>query len=83
MGKSFTVEALVQMLQDKGRPVAVTASTGTAALNVNGMTIHRLGTFAAVRLCTLGLLQPAVTQLASCAVTLVDSGLTNCRRACV
>jgi putative protein kinase ArgK-like GTPase of G3E family len=48
VGKSFTVEALVQLLQDKGRAVAVTASTGTAALNVNGMTIHRSGTFAAV-----------------------------------
>jgi putative protein kinase ArgK-like GTPase of G3E family len=41
VGKSYTVEALVQLLQDKGRTVAVTASTGTAALNVNGMTIHR------------------------------------------
>lgn len=41
MGKSFTVDVLVQLMRDQGRGVAKTASTGTAALNINGMTVHR------------------------------------------
>lgn len=41
VGKSFTVDALVQLLRGSRRAVAVTASTGTAALNINGMTVHR------------------------------------------
>lgn len=41
VGKSFAVDALVQALQARGLVVAKTASTGTAALNINGMTVHR------------------------------------------
>lgn len=41
VGKSFTTQAIVQQLLDQRRSVAVTASTGTAALNIDGMTVHR------------------------------------------
>lgn len=41
MGKSFTTQALVEQLLAQRRTVAVTASTGTAALNIDGMTVHR------------------------------------------
>lgn len=44
-GKSFLLERLVGDLRRNGRAVAVTASTGIAALNVGGSTIHSfLGT---------------------------------------
>jgi hypothetical protein len=41
VGKSFTVEMLVQEAKERGRVIAKTASTGTAALNIGGMTVHR------------------------------------------
>lgn len=41
VGKSYTIEVLVQQLQAMRRTVGITASTGTAALNINGMTVHR------------------------------------------
>ena len=44
-GKSYLLERIVAGLRASGRRVAVTASTGVAALNVGGSTIHRfLGT---------------------------------------
>jgi DNA replication protein DnaC len=41
VGKSYTVAALVQELRRHGRSVCLTASTGTAALHIGGMTLHR------------------------------------------
>lgn len=44
-GKSIVLREIVRTLRDSGRRVAVTASTGIAALNVGGSTIHSfLGT---------------------------------------
>ena len=44
-GKSMLVDALVRALRGTGKRVAVTASTGIAAVNVGGQTIHSfLGT---------------------------------------
>lgn len=44
-GKSFLLERCVRDLRQRGKQVAVTASTGIAALNVGGSTIHSfLGT---------------------------------------
>lgn len=51
VGKSFTVDALVQQLLNRRRTVAVTASTGTAALNINGMTVHRCAAWAGLHTC--------------------------------
>ena len=41
-GKSFALEHIVAAVQEAGRYVRVTASTGVAALNVKGCTIHSL-----------------------------------------
>jgi uncharacterized NAD-dependent epimerase/dehydratase family protein len=41
VGKSFTVHHLTEKLRNEGRVVGITATTGTAALNVGGMTVHR------------------------------------------
>ena len=41
-GKSFALDYIHQKLQDRGRYVRVAASTGIAALNVGGCTIHSL-----------------------------------------
>ena len=40
VGKSFIVHKIVSLLRKQGRRVAVTASTGIAAVNVNGSTLH-------------------------------------------
>ncbi len=43
VGKSFIVHKIVSLLREQGRRVAVTASTGIAAVNVNGTTVHKFG----------------------------------------
>eukprot|EP00775_Hariotina_reticulata_P004447 gene4447-4702_t len=40
VGKSYTLHAVVSALTSRRRRVVVTASTGTAAINVDGTTIH-------------------------------------------
>jgi len=44
-GKSFTLHAIIDRLRQQRRPFAVCAPTGTAALNVDGCTIHSLFSF--------------------------------------
>eukprot|EP01119_Soliformovum_irregulare_P020259 TRINITY_DN6533_c1_g4_i2.p1 TRINITY_DN6533_c1_g4~~TRINITY_DN6533_c1_g4_i2.p1 ORF type:complete len:516 (+),score=184.07 TRINITY_DN6533_c1_g4_i2:162-1709(+) len=39
-GKSFLLEQIIQRLKDEGKTVFVTASTGVAASNIGGMTLH-------------------------------------------
>jgi ATP-dependent DNA helicase PIF1 len=39
-GKSVLLRHIVESLRRKGRQVAVTASTGVAAVNIGGTTIH-------------------------------------------
>lgn len=39
-GKTFLLNAIIRQLQGNGKDVAVTASTGIAAVNVKGTTIH-------------------------------------------
>ncbi|CAE6435818.1 unnamed protein product [Rhizoctonia solani] len=39
-GKSFLLKQIIQAMDDKGLEVAVTASTGLAALNIGGETLH-------------------------------------------
>ena len=40
VGKSFVTNLIVKKLKESGRTVQITASTGIAAVNVNGQTIH-------------------------------------------
>lgn len=40
-GKSALVKNIVQVLEDRGSRVAITASTGIAACNIGGTTLHR------------------------------------------
>lgn len=42
VGKSVVIETIVKMLKEKGKKVAICASTGIAAVNVGGQTIHSL-----------------------------------------
>jgi ATP-dependent DNA helicase PIF1 len=44
-GKSFTLAALTSALRDAGKRVEVTASTGIAAVNIGGVTIHAFSGF--------------------------------------
>jgi len=39
-GKSYTLNKIIKKLKDKGKKVAVTASTGIAATHIDGKTIH-------------------------------------------
>lgn len=39
-GKSYTIKYIVEVLQKKGKKVALTAPTGTAAIIIGGQTIH-------------------------------------------
>ena len=39
-GKTYTINSYITWLQEKGKEVAVTASTGIAASHLNGRTIH-------------------------------------------
>ena len=41
MGKSWVIKNAARQLKERGRSVAVTASTGIAALNLNAQTIHK------------------------------------------
>jgi DNA replication protein DnaC len=41
VGKSFLIRAIIHALEAKGKMVALTAPTGVAAVNIDGMTIHR------------------------------------------
>ena len=41
-GKSYVLQQVMQAFDDKGINYYVTAPTGIAALNVNGITLHRL-----------------------------------------
>jgi ATP-dependent DNA helicase PIF1 len=55
VGKSFTIRRVCSTFEDMVRPYAITASTGAAAVLIEGMTIHRwagigLGTATAERL---------------------------------
>src|SRR3990170_1548781 len=40
VGKSFVIQTIVDRLQAAGRKVYVTASTGIAAVNIGGITLH-------------------------------------------
>lgn len=42
VGKSFIVKTIVQTLREKKKNVYVTSSTGVAAINVGGVTLHSL-----------------------------------------
>lgn len=42
VGKSHTVRAIVESLTEKGLKVAVSASSGIAAVNIKGVTVHSL-----------------------------------------
>jgi len=42
VGKSFTLESIIKEFNNRGRRCKVSASTGVAALNVGGCTIHSL-----------------------------------------
>lgn len=44
-GKSWTTRQMVKQLRKQDKVVHVTAPTGMAAINVNGITIHRWGGF--------------------------------------
>ena len=39
-GKTYTIRAYIDYLQERGVNPAITASTGIAATHVHGMTIH-------------------------------------------
>jgi ATP-dependent DNA helicase PIF1 len=39
-GKSYTINKIVEYCQNKGKSVAITASTGIAASSINGRTLH-------------------------------------------
>ena len=41
VGKSYTIREIIKALQNKGRNIMVTAPTGIAALNIDGVTVHR------------------------------------------
>ena len=41
MGKSWVITNAARQLKERGQVVAVTASTGIAALNLNAQTIHK------------------------------------------
>lgn len=42
VGKSFLIRSIISALENRGKTVALTAPTGIAAVNIGGMTIHRL-----------------------------------------
>ena len=42
VGKSFTIQAIVDQLENLGREVRVAATTGAAAILIGGQTVHRL-----------------------------------------
>jgi ATP-dependent DNA helicase PIF1 len=39
-GKSYTLKAIIKVLQEANKRIAVTASTGCSAVLINGQTIH-------------------------------------------
>jgi ATP-dependent DNA helicase PIF1 len=41
-GKSTLIEQMVEIADNRGKPVAVTATTGFAALNIHGRTLHSM-----------------------------------------
>ena len=47
-GKTFTINNYINWTKDEGIEVALTASTGVAAININGITIH---SFLGTRIC--------------------------------
>lgn len=58
-GKSILLREMVRRLQLKGRKVAVTASTGKAAVNIGGITIHSFAGLGITRLSESNILKRA------------------------
>ena len=75
-GKSYMIEVISRMAKSAGRQVVVCAPTGIAALNVDGVTIHRLLGLS----CTLPDALPRGNDVLSLADVVIMDEVSMCRQ---